>query len=108
MKLYMHLFDWGYGYFSTNAGEHLNKRIKQTELSHTNMDTQRFRTIIHIFRTKQFKFTASIMSSKNKTSITCSACNQTGHNKRNKSCPMHESHPPIIFDDTDEESESED
>ncbi|XP_066925516.1 uncharacterized protein [Clytia hemisphaerica] len=108
MKLFMHLFDWGYGYFSTNAGEHLNKRIKQTELSHTNMDTQRFRTIIHILRTKQFKFTASIMSSKKKTSITCSACNQTGHNKRNKSCPMHESHPPIIFDDTDEESGSED
>eukprot|EP00111_Clytia_hemisphaerica_P011942 TCONS_00035092-protein len=84
MKLYMRLFDWGYDYFSTNAGEHLNKRIKQTELSHTNMDEKGFFTIMHIFRTKQFEFTHSIMPSKSKP-ITCSACNQQGH-KNNKSC----------------------
>ncbi|XP_066914971.1 uncharacterized protein [Clytia hemisphaerica] len=104
MKLYMRLFNWGYGYFSTNAGEHLNKRIKQTELSHTNMDEKRFFTIMHIFRTKQFEFTHSIMPSKSKP-ITCSACNQQGHNKKNKSCPMHPSHPPLVFDETDDETE---
>ena len=56
MKLYSELFNMGYGYFSTNAGEHLNKCIKQYEISETNLDKHRFRTIIQLMRSKQFHF----------------------------------------------------
>ena len=34
--------NWGYGYFNTNSGEHLNKRIKTMEFDCTNMDSNRF------------------------------------------------------------------
>jgi len=103
MELYMQLFNWGYGYMSTNAGEHLNKRIKQIEISQTNMDTNRFYTVIHIMRSKQFEFTNSVFPCK--TTVKCSACGQEGHNKKNKSCPMHPSHPPITFDNSDGEGD---
>ena len=99
MEKYNDLFGWGYGYFSTNGGEHLNKRIKHYELSETNLSQYRFKTIIHLIRTKQFYFTESIMPSEK--TITCSACNQQGHNRKNKSCPMHPSHPSIEFEDSD-------
>ena len=100
MKLYKNLFGFGYGYFSTSAGEHLNKRIKHFELVDTNLDTQRFYTIIHLMRTKQFEFTECIFPSRKE--IICSACSQTGHNKKNKSCPMHPTHPVIQFEDSDD------
>jgi hypothetical protein len=100
------LFNWGYGYLSTNAGEHLNKRIKQYEISQTNLDSKRFYTIIHLIRTKQFEFTTCILPSAK--TVTCSACHQVGHNKKNKSCPLHPSHPVIEFEDSDnEESDNE-
>lgn len=38
-----------------------------------------------------------------KKNITCSACNQPGHNKKNKSCPLHPSHPGLNFDDSDDD-----
>ena len=101
MELYQDLFQWGYGYFSTNAGEHLNKRIKFYELSETNLDKDRFYTITHLIRTKQFHFTSCIMPSN--TKVTCSACNEMGHNRKNKCCPMHPSHPMLEFGDGDDE-----
>ena len=105
MALHFRLFGWGYGYFSTNAGEHLNKRIKFYELSETNLDINRFYTVIHLIRTKQFEFPECIMPSKKE--ITCSACNQSGHNRKNKSCPLHPSHPIIDFEESDTEEDTE-
>lgn len=87
--------------FSCNAGEHLNKRIKFSEINETNMDKNRFFTVTHMTRLKQFNFTDCIMPVTK--IITCTACQQTGHNKKNKSCPMHPSHPPIQFNDSDDD-----
>ena len=96
MTLHFSLFGWGYGMFCCNAGEHLNKRIKVFEVSETNMDQNRFVTVVKLIRMKQFVFTDSIMQ--NKVTVTCSACKQHGHNRKNKSCPLHPSHPTIEFD----------
>jgi len=35
-------FGWGYGFLSTNAGKHLNKRIKYYELLETNLSSARY------------------------------------------------------------------
>ena len=86
------LFGWGYGCFTTNAGEHLNKRIKYYEINETNLSDERFQTI-HLMRSKQLFFTKTVIPSE--TVITCSACNQKGHNRKNKSCPLHSSHPQL-------------
>ena len=101
MVLHGKLFGWGYGFFSCNAGEHLNKIIKTSEMHNTNFSQQRFRDITRLLRTKQFYFPESLIPS-TKT-VTCSACNQTGHNRKNKSCPLHPSHPDIEFDESDTE-----
>ena len=42
MEIYANLFGFGYGFFTTNAGEHLKKRIKYYELEDTNLDKKRF------------------------------------------------------------------
>ena len=99
MKLFYSLFRWGYGYFSTSAGEHLNKRIKCSEVEETNLDDNRFRNIIHSILSKQLYFTETIMPSS--FTVTCSACHQEGHNRKNKSCPLHPSHPSIEFEESD-------
>ena len=49
------------------------------------MDQNRFVTVVKLIRMKQFVFTDSIMQ--NKITVTCSACKQHGHNRKNKSCP---------------------
>ena len=53
-------------------------------------------------RIKQFFFTKEIFPSEVK--ILCSRCGQSGHNKKNKSCPLHESQPNIVFDDSDDDN----
>ena len=103
MKLHMDLFGWGYGMYCCNAGEHLNKRIKQCEMSETNMDSSRFKNIVHFMRTKEFIFTDSILTKT--TDVTCSSCGKVGHNRKNKSCPLHPSHPVIEFDESDIEND---
>ena len=35
--------------------------------------------------------------------MTCSACKQKGHNKKNKNCPLHPSQVQLDFSDTDDE-----
>ena len=42
MVLWGKLLNFGYGYFSCTAGEHLNKRVKVMELNDTNLDKSRF------------------------------------------------------------------
>ena len=105
MTIYEDLFGWGYGMFSCNAGEHLNKRIKFSEICETNLDKNRFFTVTHMMRLKQFHFPEIIIPGSKE--VTCSVCKQTGHNKKNKSCPMHESHPLIQFDDSDVENDTD-
>ena len=99
MQLYGQLFGWGYGFFSTNAGEHLNKVIKQYESSSTNLDERRFERVIRILRIQQFEYAENLF--KKTRDIICSKCNQSGHNKKNRSCPLHETHPRIEFNESD-------
>ena len=103
MKLYYQILGFGYGYFSTSSGEHLNKRIKFYELTETNMDKSRFRTVINLMRTKQLHFPTCVIAPKR--NVTCSACNEPGHTKKNKSCPMHPTHPALSFDGSDNEDD---
>jgi len=91
---------WGYGYFSCNAGEHLNKCIKNLELHSTNLDHNRFLTIMRILRSKQFHFPESIYTPAEST-VQCSSCKQVGHNKKNKNCPLHPDQPELYFSDSD-------
>ena len=98
MVLYKDLFWLG---IRLLFNEHLNKRLKFYELAETNLDQHRFYTIMHVIGTKQFHFTSCIMPSKKE--ITCTSCNQTGRNRKNKCCPLHPSHPQIEFNDTDTE-----
>ena len=97
METLYDIFGWGYGVFTTNAGEHLNKRIKYYELNETNLSDERFQTVIHLMRSKQFFFTKTVIPSQKV--ITCSACNEEGHNRKNKSCPLHPSHPQLDASD---------
>jgi len=92
---------WVYGMFTCNAGEHLNKRIKFSEINETNLDENRFMIVTRLTRLKQFFFTDTITP--NKTEFICSACNQPGHNRKNKNCPLHPSHPTIEFEDSEDE-----
>lgn len=52
-------------------------------------------------RLKQFYYTETIWPTHKE--ITCSKCQQKGHNKKNKSCPLHPSQPPLVFDELDTE-----
>ena len=101
MMLHSDLFGWGYGVFCCHAGEHLNKLIKSSEITDTNLDSNRFVKITHLMRVKQLIFTDVIKQKK--VTVKCSACGEVGHNKKNKSCALHPSHPTIKFDDSDTE-----
>ncbi|XP_065684340.1 cytochrome b-like [Hydra vulgaris] len=50
-----------------------------------------------------------IFSSKNQVFgylvVKCSKCQKEGHNKKNKICPLHESHPEIVFENSENEDE---
>jgi len=101
MKIYGETLGWGYGYFSCNAGEHLNKLIKTLEVDSTNLDKNRFLTVTRNLRVKQFYYPESIFSS---NTVICSSCKQQGHNKKNKNCPNHPDQ-PTIDDFSDSENE---
>ena len=101
MAFWYELFGWGYGYFSCTAGEHLNKRGKELECKDTNQDDSRFTSILQMFHVKQFYYTDSIFPTSKV--ITCSSCKNEGHNKKNKSCPLHPSQPPLYFPDSDKD-----
>ena len=92
------LANWGYGMFSCNAGQHLNKVIKIMEIGHTNFSPDRFETIVRNFRIKQFYYAKAIIPLENKK--VCSSCHQVGHNKKNKACPMHPSQPMLVFEES--------
>jgi len=94
---------FGYGYFNCNGSEHLNKRVKTLELNSTNLDHDRFKTVMRRMRLKQFHFPESIVDEVS-SSLKCSRCHHYGHNKKNKNCPMHPSQPELP--EFEEETES--
>ena len=71
------------------------------EMEHTNLDKNRFEVIVRNLRIKQFYYSETIIPSK--TEVKCSKCHQTGHNKKNKCCPLHPSQPLLTFDESDVE-----
>ena len=98
MKFHSKMFGFGYGVFCCHAGEHLNKLIKTSELRDTNLDENRFVKITHLMRAKQLIFTDIILKKKSNVK-----CGDVGHTRKNKSCPLHPSHPLIEFDESDTE-----
>jgi len=99
--LFWSVVGWGYGYFNCNAGEHLNKCVKNLELHSTNLDKDRFQTIMRTMRAKQIYYPESICLPEKV--VTCSACKQKGHNKKNKNCLMHPDQPEPYFSDSEDE-----
>ena len=96
---------FGYGCFNCNGSEHLNKRIKTLELNSTNLDCDRYATIMRRMRLKQLHFPESVFEEVSST-LKCTKCNQYGHNKKNKNCPMHPSQPEMSdFEDDTEENQ---
>jgi len=104
IKFWFDMFGWGYGYFTCMAGEHLNKQIKQIESNETNRGSDRFLTVLRITRARQFYYSASLF--KTFFNKKCSRCNQYGHNKKNKSCPMHPEQPQLTFPDSDDDDDN--
>ena len=100
MTIWGELLNFGYGYFSCTAGEHLNKTIKKEECNHANYDEHRFEQVVVNMRIKQFCYPTTFMHKKRE--MACSACNMKGHNKKNKCCPMHPNHPQLEFISDDE------
>ena len=101
MKFWGEVCDWGYGYFNCNGSEHLNKRIKSMEHDVTNMKEDRFLVIMRHLRIKQLHYPEELFQENRK--ITCTACKQEGHNKKNKNCPLHECQVQLEFSDTDDD-----
>ena len=80
---------------------YVNKLIKTQEIDCTNLDQNRFLTIIRNLRVKQFYYPDGIFS---KNMVKCSRCQQPGHNKRNKNCPEHPDQPRLNdFADSEDE-----
>eukprot|EP00111_Clytia_hemisphaerica_P014888 TCONS_00043847-protein len=102
MEDWCEILDWGNGYFSCTAGEHLNKIIKTKEIHETNLSENRFKDIIRDMRIKQFYYPMSVY--KQFKEITCSRCHEKGHNKKNKSCRLHPSQPTETFELSDNEN----
>ena len=90
---------WGYGVFNCNGGEHLNKRIKCMEFGETNLKSDRFAKIMRNMRVKQLYYPDNLFTKGNE--ISCSACHEVGHNKKNKHCPMHPENIHLEFSDSD-------
>ena len=79
--------------------------IKTMEINGTNLDDHHLGRIVRNIRIKQFVYPESIIP--REVTVKCSACNQVGHNKKNKSCPLHEIHPELTFSDSEDEEEIE-
>ena len=71
------------------------------EFCETNLEDNRFTTIIRRIRVKQLYFPDNI--TKKKKNIVCSACHEIGHNRKNKQCPLHATNITIEFSDSEDE-----
>ena len=92
MRLWCDLMQWGYGVFTSMSGEHLNKQLKYLELGHTDLSGNRYQQLLRYLKVRMFHFTSSVLDDPERE-VTCSRCKQKGHNRKNKSCPMHPSQP---------------
>ena len=84
--------------FTSTSGEHLNKQLKFLESGHTDLSRSRYQQVLRLLRVRMFHFTTSVLDDPARE-MTCSRCKQKGHNRKNKSCPMHPSQPPMEFDE---------
>jgi len=105
--LWCELMGWGYGIFTTTSGEHLNKQVKLLEIGHSDLSGNRYQQILRMLRVRMFHFPSLVLDDPTRD-MRCSRCNQKGHNKKNKCCPMHPSQPPLYFSDTDADDEVSD
>ena len=80
----------------------MNKRIKCMEFGDTNMQPDRFCTIMKKMRMRQLYFPEKMLPSA--TTVTCSECHEVGHNKKSKHCPMHPQNVSFVFSDSEDES----
>ena len=104
MKFWFNTTGWGYGVFSSSAGEHLNKRLKVYEADHSNQSADRFYRLLIHFRVGMLHF-PSIITQEVRSKVVCSACGAKGHNKKNKSCPNYISRQDHFIEDSDGEEE---
>lgn len=100
MELWCEVLGFGYGIFTGSSGEHLNKLVKILEMTHTNLSKSRFEQIIQLLHVRAFHYPDMLLDESARDQ-TCSRCHQKGHNKKNKSCPLHPSHPPPVYSDSD-------
>ena len=100
MVLWCSLLQVGYRVFSAASGEHLNKQVKFLELGHTDLSKNRFAEIMRLLRVRAIHYPMLLLDESSRDQ-TCSRCHQKGHNRKNKSCPMHPSHPPPTFSDSE-------
>ena len=75
--------------------------VKTMECGCTNRDERRFLYIMKMFRTQHFHYPENVFTPTR--DVTCTACHQKGHTKKNKACAMHPSQPVIQFDESDDE-----
>ena len=80
--------------------EHLNKTIKKRE-EKTNLGDDRFHQINRNTRFRQFIYTDDMFCTDYEWK--CSACNDVGHNKKNKACPLYPSRIEIPLPGDEEE-----
>ena len=67
------------------ASEHLNKLLKEIEYEETNFGTTSLLQAVVKTRIRAFFYPTTLFMAI--TGISCSACNQPGHNRKNKLCP---------------------
>ena len=99
MQFWHSTMAWGYGYFSCMAGEHLNKMLKEVEYEETNFSSLSLFQAVRKARVRAFFYPSTLFSSQNV--VKCSACQQLGHNRRNKLCPLKRPHCDIEDSDDD-------
>ena len=100
MEFWHTALGWGYGYFSCMASEHLNKLLKEIEYEETNFGNTSLLQAVVKTRIRAFFYPTTLFMAT--TGITCSACNQPGHNRKNKLCPAKRPHVEIESSDLEE------
>ena len=72
------------------------------EFGVTNLKDDRFYCIMHHLRVKQFHYPQKMLQIKKQ--FRYRACNEIGHNKKNKNCPLHPDHVELYFSESDEDN----
>ena len=84
MEFWHTALGWGYGYFSCMASEHLNKLWKENECEETNFGNTSLLQAVVKTHMRAFFYPTTLFMATTGIMISCSACNQPGHNR---TCP---------------------